>query len=124
LEAEGFFYTAILAASDNLALGLLHELRSVGRRVPQDVSVVGFDDIPEAQITHPALTTVRQEHKLKGLLARRKLISLICKKTRERRGLAVQAAEVAPQNRIGHPYSSIQGGLESRRHVRGANRAV
>jgi len=80
MEAEGFFYTAILAASDNLALGALHELRSMGCRVPQDVSVVGFDDIPEAQITHPALTTVRQEHKLKGLLAGRKLISLIRKK--------------------------------------------
>jgi len=80
MEAEGFSYTAILAASDNLALGALHELRSVGRRVPQEVSVVGFDDIPEAQIMHPALTTVRQEHKLKGLLAGRKLVSLIRKK--------------------------------------------
>jgi DNA-binding LacI/PurR family transcriptional regulator len=80
MEAEGFSYTAILAASDNLALGALHELRSVGRRVPQEVSVVGFDDIPEAQIMHPALTTIRQEHKLKGLLAGRKLVGLIRKK--------------------------------------------
>jgi DNA-binding LacI/PurR family transcriptional regulator len=77
LEAEGFSYTSILAASDNLALGAIQELKNLGRRVPNAVSVVGFDDIPEARIVQPSLTTIHQDHRLKGLLAGRKLVNLI-----------------------------------------------
>ena len=51
--------TAIFAASDNLALAGLRVLREQGYRVPQDVAVIGFDDIPEAAQTAPPLTTVR-----------------------------------------------------------------
>ncbi|KJY24963.1 substrate-binding domain-containing protein, partial [Streptomyces sp. NRRL S-495] len=53
--------TAVLAANDQLALGLLRALHEAGRRVPEDVSVVGFDDIPEAAFFVPPLTTVRQD---------------------------------------------------------------
>jgi DNA-binding LacI/PurR family transcriptional regulator len=42
-----------------MALGLVHALREAGRETPRDVSVVGFDDIPEAAFFQPALTTVR-----------------------------------------------------------------
>jgi DNA-binding LacI/PurR family transcriptional regulator len=53
--------TAIFAANDHLALGLLRALNERGRRVPQDVSVVGFDDVPEAAYFIPPLTTVRPD---------------------------------------------------------------
>ena len=51
---------AVFAASDLMAAGALHALRRLGRRVPHDVAVVGFDDMPSAQQTNPKLTTVRQ----------------------------------------------------------------
>jgi DNA-binding LacI/PurR family transcriptional regulator len=53
--------TAVFAANDQMALGLLRALHEVGRRIPGDISVVGFDDIPEAQYFIPPLTTVRQD---------------------------------------------------------------
>jgi len=53
--------TAILVSNDQMALGLLRRLHEVGRKVPGDISVVGFDDIPEAAYFTPPLTTVRQD---------------------------------------------------------------
>jgi DNA-binding LacI/PurR family transcriptional regulator len=53
--------TAVFVANDQMALGLLRVLNESGRRVPGDVSVVGFDDIPEAAFFTPPLTTVRQD---------------------------------------------------------------
>ncbi|HWI74605.1 MAG TPA: LacI family DNA-binding transcriptional regulator [Baekduia sp.] len=53
--------TAVFVANDQMALGLLRLLREHGRDVPGDVSVVGFDDIPEAAYFTPPLTTVRQD---------------------------------------------------------------
>jgi DNA-binding LacI/PurR family transcriptional regulator len=52
--------TAVFAANDDMAIGLIHALTEAGRRVPEDVSVVGFDDIPVAAYVTPPLTTVRQ----------------------------------------------------------------
>ncbi|RVX42522.1 LacI family transcriptional regulator [Nonomuraea polychroma] len=53
--------TAVFVANDQMALGVLRALREAGRRVPEDVSVAGFDDIPEAAYFWPPLTTVRQD---------------------------------------------------------------
>ena len=52
--------TAIFCASDELALGCMHELRMAGLRVPADVSVAGFDDTRYAAVSNPPLTTIRQ----------------------------------------------------------------
>jgi DNA-binding LacI/PurR family transcriptional regulator len=54
-------FTAIFSSNDQMALGLIHAIRAEGLEVPRDVSVVGFDDIPEAAHFWPPLTTVRQD---------------------------------------------------------------
>ncbi|MBC7809427.1 MAG: LacI family DNA-binding transcriptional regulator [Akkermansiaceae bacterium] len=52
--------TAIFCFNDNIAIDTLHALRKHGIAVPQEMSVIGFDDVPAATAVHPALTTVRQ----------------------------------------------------------------
>ena len=52
--------TAVFAANDDMAIGLIRAQLEAGRRVPEDISVVGFDDIPVAAYVTPPLTTVRQ----------------------------------------------------------------
>jgi len=66
--------TAVLAMSDMAAIGLMSGAQSAGLRIPEDLSVVGFDDIPAAAWTNPPLTTVRQPIVEKGRLAARILI--------------------------------------------------
>ncbi|MEH1029821.1 LacI family DNA-binding transcriptional regulator [Micromonospora profundi] len=66
--------TAILAMSDRLALGVVAEATRRGIGVPDRLSVVGFDDVPEAAAATPALTTVRQPHARKGAEAVRMLL--------------------------------------------------
>ena len=53
--------TAVFVANDHMALGLLRVLHERGRRIPHEISVVGFDDIPEAAYFTPPLTTIRQD---------------------------------------------------------------
>jgi DNA-binding LacI/PurR family transcriptional regulator len=53
--------TAVFVANDQMALGLFRKLHEAGRQVPRDLSVVGFDDIPESAYFTPPLTTVRQD---------------------------------------------------------------
>jgi DNA-binding LacI/PurR family transcriptional regulator len=60
LLADQHDLTAIIAANDSMALGTLRALYEAGLTVPDDVSVVGFDDIPEAAYFTPPLTTVRR----------------------------------------------------------------
>ncbi|MHB1501371.1 MAG: LacI family DNA-binding transcriptional regulator [Candidatus Dormibacteria bacterium] len=60
LLSHGLEFTALVVGNDLMALGAMAALRQAGLRIPQDVSVVGFDDIEMGQYTVPALTTVRQ----------------------------------------------------------------
>lgn len=53
--------SAVFVANDQMALGVLLALHEAGRKVPDEVSIVGFDDIPESAFFHPPLTTVRQD---------------------------------------------------------------
>lgn len=67
--------TAILATSDRLAIGVLEAAKEIGLAVPEDASVVGFDDTPEAASSDPPLTTVAQDQLEKGRLAGQLLIT-------------------------------------------------
>jgi DNA-binding LacI/PurR family transcriptional regulator len=66
--------TAILCVNDQMALGVIRAMSEAGRPVPRDVSVVGFDDIPEAEFFGPPLTTVRQDFNELGRRALRLLV--------------------------------------------------
>lgn len=65
--------TAVFSANDEMALGLIRALHEAGRRIPEDVSVVGFDGLALAEFAHPPLTTVRQDFEQIGL----KLVELV-----------------------------------------------
>ncbi|MCO1594486.1 LacI family DNA-binding transcriptional regulator [Micromonospora sp. RHAY321] len=68
--------TAIFASSDQMALGVYEAVRKRGLRVPGDISVVGFDDLPEVRWCSPPLTTVRQPLAEMGMLAARTVLRL------------------------------------------------
>lgn len=69
--------TAVLCITDQLALGALSAVQQAGLHIPSDISIIGFDDIPLAAQTVPALTTIRQAHHEKGVLAGRALLALL-----------------------------------------------
>ena len=69
--------TAIFAANDQSAIGAIEAARKAGLRVPEDLSVVGFDNIPEAAYSNPALTTVDQFMNKMGYVATEMLVALI-----------------------------------------------
>jgi DNA-binding LacI/PurR family transcriptional regulator len=70
-------FTAVFVGNDSMALGAQTALRQRGRCVPGDISVVGFDDVPESAHLVPGLTTVRQDFQLMGQLAVEYIIDLI-----------------------------------------------
>lgn len=65
---DGASFDAVFAASDLIAIGALRALKERGLRVPEEVAVAGFDDIPMASLVTPALSTVQQDTKLAGSL--------------------------------------------------------
>jgi DNA-binding LacI/PurR family transcriptional regulator len=81
--------TAILCLSDRLALGVIEFAQERGLRVPEDLSVAGFDDVPAAAMSSPPLTTVNQDHAEKGLLAGRLFVERL-------RGAEAQDPDLLP----------------------------
>ncbi|MEH0575746.1 MULTISPECIES: LacI family DNA-binding transcriptional regulator [Streptomyces] len=69
--------TAVFVSNDQMALGVLRALHEAGRRVPEDVSVVGYDDIPEAAHFLPPLTTIRTDFKDIGTISLHTLLNHI-----------------------------------------------
>lgn len=69
--------TAVLAMSDRLALGAMQAAAELGLRIPRDLSIVGYDDIPAAATADPPLTTVRQSHRDKGRRAGRQVLAAL-----------------------------------------------
>jgi DNA-binding LacI/PurR family transcriptional regulator len=70
-------FTALFAFNDVSAIGAIQALREAGRRVPEDVSVIGFDDIQSAAFQNPALTTIRQPLREMGVIAAETLLQRI-----------------------------------------------
>lgn len=70
-------FTAVFAFNDVSAIGAIHALQEAGRRVPEEVSVVGFDDVDNAAFYNPSLTTIRQPLRTMGRLAAETLLARI-----------------------------------------------
>lgn len=69
--------TAIFASNDVMAMGAMDAVRSRGLRVPEDISIVGFDDIPQSALVYPSLTTVRQPLEQMGRVAAQMLVDML-----------------------------------------------
>ncbi|WP_034336827.1 LacI family DNA-binding transcriptional regulator [Deinococcus misasensis] len=94
--------TALFVSGDQMALGAIHMAQDLGFRVPQDVSIVGFDDLPIAAASRPALTTVHQPLQRMGEVAVQMLVALIEGHTPEQPGpfpteLVVRESTAPPQ---------------------------
>jgi LacI family transcriptional regulator len=89
---------AVFAASDVMAQGALRAVREVGWRIPDDVALVGFDDMPFASRMEPALTTVRQPIHRLGSVAVETLISLIEEDNRQPRHVVLPTQLVMRQS--------------------------
>ena len=82
LVRRGLDFTAVFAFNDMMAVGVIGTLLRASRRVPEDVSVVGFDDVPAAAATWPAITTVAQPIGEMGRTAVRLLLERIAERDR------------------------------------------
>jgi DNA-binding LacI/PurR family transcriptional regulator len=99
LDTEESF-TAILAGNDLMALGAMRALREAGLRVPEDVSIVGFDDIDEAAYFDPPLTTIRQDFDILGRESVEYLVSLI------------ENPKMSVHQRVFHPELVVRGSCQ------------
>jgi len=81
--ASGIPFTAVLAFDDLTALGVLRGLRNAGLRVPEDCSVLGFDDVLPAAVATPGITTIRQPLKEMGLRAAKWMLEALERKTKQ-----------------------------------------
>ena len=127
----------VVCSNDLIAIGVLKVLRQLGRRVPDDLSVVGFDDVPWAEIVTPALTTVRQPYTGLGAGAVDLLIKRIANPNRRYRRLKLAMSIVeresvanlamprkSPAERVaGAANGSISSRGSAERAVRAAQRA-
>ena len=102
-SGDGPQVTAVFVANDQMALGLINALHEAGLSVPGDVSVVGFDDVPEAGFFTPPLTTVRQDFAELG----RRGVQLVLARLR---GQAAEADPVLPQLLVRSTTRSVHPG--------------
>lgn len=114
LMERGVRFTGVIAANDLMAIGAMEALKHSGRRIPEDVAVVGFDDITFASLVSPALTTVAQPKYKMGQLAMDRLLVLL------------ESTDGGPQHIVLPPElvvrESCGAHLKSGREVGGGNR--
>ena len=102
-------FTALFAFNDISAMGAIRALRQAGLRVPQDVSVVGFDDIESAAYQNPALTTVRQPLRKMGRIAAETLLRRINRSRPDSTGETMVEPELVIRDTTAPPGRSSQG---------------
>jgi DNA-binding LacI/PurR family transcriptional regulator len=108
-------FTALFAYNDISAIGAIWAFREAGLRVPEDISVVGFDDIPGAAFSNPALTTVRQPLIRMGQIAAQTLVDQIEGNGQYLPEIAVEAEFVARASTCAAPVDGTKDeSLESR----------
>lgn len=93
-------FTAIFAHSDLVAIGAIRQLREAGRRVPDDVSVVGYDDVPVADYVEPPLTTIHQPMQEVGALAAALLLDALAGTAPLQEGPHLLPAVLVPRHTV------------------------
>jgi LacI family transcriptional regulator len=88
---------AVFACNDQMALGVLKAARELGRRVPEDLAVVGFDDVPEAPFFCPSLSTVRQDLNGLGRSAVRELGRIIDARQQDQPEIELRTISLQPE---------------------------
>ena len=88
--------TAIFCANDEMAIGCLHEIKAAGLRVPEDISVMGFDDIRYAEVSDPPLTTISQPAEEIG----ERVMYRLCKRIEEGRGNGDDETQIVPHKLV------------------------
>ena len=110
LLACGKPFTALFAFNDISAIGAVRALREAGLRVPQEVSVIGFDDIQSAAFQNPSLTTVRQPLHAMGVLAAETLLQQINRESAEAQPKLIKVApELIIRESCDAPRSVVSG---------------
>jgi LacI family transcriptional regulator len=99
--------TAIFASNDVMAMGVMDAVRNCSLRVPDDISIIGFDNIPQSALVYPPLTTVQQPLEQMGRVATQMLLSILEAPEKEIRRielpteLIVRSSTSSPKGRAG-----------------------
>lgn len=119
LLASGGGFTALFAFNDVSAIGAIRALRDAGFEVPENVAVIGFDDIPSAAYNTPSLTTVRQPLRRMGEIAAQTLLDRLRGTTRARKEVAVEPELVIRESTAGRsrPASAVQDSARVATHA-------
>jgi LacI family transcriptional regulator len=112
LLIEGVEFDAVFGGDDDTAAGVVSALIRAGKHVPQDVAVVGFDDLPIARYLRPALTTVRAPIEQVGREGVRQLVRLI--RGQQAEALVLLQTEIVIRESCGCPPAQSQGLLQSK----------
>ena len=108
LLAAGERFTALFAFNDVSAIGAIRALRDAGMRVPDDVAVIGFDDIPSAAYNTPSLTTIRQPLRRMGEIAAQTLLERLSRRDGTAKEVAVEPELVVRESTTTRNRSSAE----------------
>ena len=108
LLRQGKPFTALMAYDDVTALGALRALKKKGLRVPEDCSVVGFDDVAQAGLSVPSLTTVRQPMETMGTLSAGMVLDAI-KAVDQKKDIPVLRKKVAAELVVRESTRQVEG---------------